>query len=155
MKKFFLSALVVIGALTGQVKASETDVFQVNDAQVNAEFAELNKLENFVVNHEGITYDEVVSNHSELTEGLNASPESFTGLGSTLRGGGEAPLGIPAFIWGCVLGWVGILIVYFVAEDREQTKKALYGCLIGWVGGFILYWIIVIAILGGSAFWAL
>jgi hypothetical protein len=73
---------------------------------------------------------------------------------STLSALTEGALGIPSFIWGCVLGWIGILITYLVTQDSEETKKALYGCLIGWVGGFLLYIIFVVLIFGGSFFWA-
>jgi hypothetical protein len=147
MKKLFLSALVVISALAGQVRASESDVFKVNDAQVNEEFAQLNKIEDFVLSHEGVSYDEMKSQNPELVAGLNESPDSFTGIGSSLRGG-ESPLGIPPFVWGCVLGWVGILIVYFVAEDREMTKKAFYGCLVGGLAGLIIYFVYFVLVLG-------
>jgi hypothetical protein len=78
MKKLFLSALVVISALAGQVRASESDVFKVNDAQVNEEFAQLNKIEDFVLSHEGVSYDEMKSQNPELVAGLNESPDSFT-----------------------------------------------------------------------------
>jgi len=150
MKKLFLSALVVISALTGQVRASESDVFKVNDAQVNQEFAQLNKIEDFVLSHEGVSYDEMKSQNPDLVAGLSESPESFTGMGSTLRGGGESPLGIPPFVWGCVLGWVGILIVYFVAEDKEMTKKAFYGCLVGGLVGLVIYVVYFVLVLGSA-----
>jgi hypothetical protein len=89
MKKLFLSALVVISALAGQVRASESDVFKVNDAQVNEEFAQLNKIEDFVLSHEGVSYDEMKSQNPELVAGLNESPgySSFR-LGLRTRLGG-------------------------------------------------------------------
>jgi hypothetical protein len=142
---------VAVSALTGQVKASESDVFKVNDAQVNQEFAQLNKIEDFVLSHEGVSFDEMKSQNPELVAGLSESPDSFTGMGSSLRGAGEAPLGIPPFVWGCVLGWVGILIVYFVAEDREMTKKAFYGCLVGGLAGLVIY-VIYFVLIAGAAF---
>jgi len=53
----------------------------------------------------------------------------------------ERALGIPGFVWGLVLGVVGILVVYLVTEDKEETKKALYGCIAGallWTGCYFL-----------------
>lgn len=148
MKKLLSIALVLVFTLTGRVMASDADLFKVDDQKINSEFADLNKLENFVNANEGVTLEEVQANHVNVMDGLTENPESFQGMGSTLRGGGESPLGIPPFVWGCVLGWVGILIVYFVAEDREMTKKAFYGCLVGGlVGGviYLLYWLLVLA----------
>ena len=53
----------------------------------------------------------------------------------------EPALGIPGFVWGLVLGVIGILVVYLVTEDKEETKKALYGCIAGallWTGCYFL-----------------
>ncbi len=119
--------------------ASDAELFKVDDQKINSEFADLNKLENYVNANEGVTLEEVQANNVNVLDGLNENPESFQGMGSTLRGGGDSPLGIPPFVWGCVLGWVGILIVYFVAEDREMTKKAFYGCLVGGLVGGVIY----------------
>jgi hypothetical protein len=139
MKKLLSIALVLVLTLTGRVMASDAELFKVDDQKINSEFADLNKLENYVNANEGVTLEEVQANNVNVLDGLNENPESFQGMGSTLRGGGDSPLGIPPFVWGCVLGWVGILIVYFVAEDREMTKKAFYGCLVGGLVGGVIY----------------
>ena len=56
----------------------------------------------------------------------------------------EPALGIPGFWWGCVLGPVGILVVYLVTEnDKEEVKKALYGCIVSgvfWVAWEVFWW---------------
>jgi hypothetical protein len=131
MKKLLSIALVLVLSLTGRVMASDAGLFKVDDQKINSEFSDLNKLENFVNANEGVTLEEVQANNINDLDGLNENPESFQGMVSTLRGGGDSPLGIPPFVWGLCLGWVGILIVYFVGEDRELTKKAFYGCLGG------------------------
>ncbi len=59
----------------------------------------------------------------------------------------EAPLGIAPFLWGCVLGWVGLLVVYLVTDgDKAQTKKALTGCLVGTGVEVALYLVLYFAI---------
>ncbi len=63
----------------------------------------------------------------------------------------EDVLGIPAFWWGCVLGWVGILIVYLVTEDKEAAKKALWGCLVGSAVGIIFYFVLWGALFASAA----
>jgi hypothetical protein len=139
MKKLLSIALVLVFTLTGRVMASDAELFKVDDQKINNEFSDLNKLENFVNANEGVTLEEVQANNVNVLDGLNENPESFQGMGSTLRGGGDSPLGIPPFVWGLCLGWVGILIVYFVAEDRELTKKAFYGCLVGGLVYGVIY----------------
>ena len=81
----------------------------------------------------------------QLVAAANLSEENS--LSSSLLDG---PAGIPAFLWGCVLGWIGILVVYLVTEDSDETKKALYGCLIGWGLGFLLYILFVVVLFGGG-----
>jgi len=55
----------------------------------------------------------------------------------------EPALGIPGFVWGLVLGVIGILVVYLVTEDKEETKKALYGCIVGSLLGLGCYFLLV------------
>lgn len=91
-------------------------------------FGELNELDNYLALNEGVTYADLQAAGSELI--ANVSDVSAP-LGQSEKGNGELPLGIPAFWWGCILGWVGLLLVYlFTDKDKEQTKKALTGCLI-------------------------
>ena len=54
----------------------------------------------------------------------------------------DGPVDIPSFIWGCVAGPVGVLVVYLVTEDNDETKKALLGCILWgvFVGGFFVFW---------------
>jgi len=49
-------------------------------------------------------------------------------------------------------GIVGIALVYFIAEDAEETKKALMGCVawtVTWVVFYLVYWLVV-----GATFWS-
>ena len=88
---------------------------------------------------EGITYADLKAMNSELI--VNVSDEAAP-MGAT--GDNDATLGIPAFWWGCVLGWVGILAVYLLTDnDKEQAKKALYGCLVQ-AGVFGIFYVVYI-----------
>jgi hypothetical protein len=107
----------------------------MNEPSINAEFEKLNKLEQYVAAHEGTTLEDVKD--SELTKDLNLD----TNVANTVAAG-DLPANIPAFWWGCVLSWVGVLIVYLVTDkDKDQTKKALMGCLIG-AGIYIIFWVV-------------
>ncbi len=62
----------------------------------------------------------------------------------------EPPLGIPSFLWGCILGVIGILLVYILTDgDKLETKKALWGMLV-WVGVWV---ILYVGVLSSSALW--
>lgn len=113
--------------------------------KINSEFEQLNKIEQYVQNHEGTTLESLKNN--PLLENVKIADNASSSLVSD-----ELPGGIPAFWWGCVLSWVGLILVYVITDkDNAQTKKALLGCLVS--GGlYILWWVFVVAI-GGRNFW--
>lgn len=120
------------------------DHLDFNSNEVQETFSKLSKLEQ-------MHYDNPQASLSELT-----SDADFSGLVieaatiSSVSNAGDLPL-LPAFWWGCILGAIGILLVYLITEDQDQTMKALWGCL-AWVGFWILWWVFWVLILGGS-FW--
>lgn len=116
---------------------TESQVMTFNEQAINAEFEKLNKLEQYVAAHEGVTIEDV--KETELTEDLNLDTNVTNAVVA-----GELPLGIPAFWWGCVLGLLGVLAVYLITDkDKEQTKKALYGCL-AWTVLWAVYYFVVL-----------
>ncbi|WP_337042996.1 hypothetical protein [Emticicia sp. 17c] len=124
---------------------AQVQALKYDEKSINAEFEKLNKLEEYVNANESTTIEDV--QNTELTKDLKLD----SNVTSTVAAG-DLPLNIPAFWWGCVLGLVGVLVVYIVTDqDKDQTKKALYGCLV-WVGVWLLWWIFVVLI-GGGAFW--
>lgn len=122
LKSFFLLAVMAL-TVSGSY-ASKKDVFSFDEAKLNAEFSGLNELESKVKADKNLTYDVLVKSGEADKYNLNAGSMSSPSLGM-----GEPPLGIPSFLWGCVFGVIGILIVYLISEDKEETKKALYGCI--------------------------
>jgi hypothetical protein len=117
---------------------TESQVMTFNEQAVNAEFEKLNKLEQYVATHEGVTIEDV--KETELTENLNLDTNVTNAVIA-----GDLPLNIPAFWWGCVLGLLGVLAVYLITDkDKEQTKKALYGCL-AWTVLWAVYYFLVLA----------
>lgn len=130
---------VAVASLNTETPAvTESQVMTFNEQAVNAEFEKLNKLEQYVATHEGVTIEDV--KETELTENLNLDTNVTNAVVA-----GELPLGIPAFWWGCVLGLLGVLAVYLITDkDKEQTKKALYGCL-AWTVLWAVYYFVVLA----------
>ena len=148
MKKLIFLASFVFAIFTTHAIAGDADLFNLNEDQINAEFAGLNELEQFVMNHEGITLSQLKECNNALALNLNLTNN---GIAALTMISGEPPLGIPSFIWGCVLGWVGILVTYLVTDDKEETLKSLWGCLVQGVTGVVFY-VIFFVVLVSSAF---
>jgi len=147
MKKIFLS-LFFVSVLGFGAFAGNAEVFNLDEQDIQTEFAQLNELEQFVSANEGITLSEISAGNPLLANVGNSA--DILGLLSSLS---EPPLGIPSMLWGFCFGVLGVALVYFVADDREETKKALIGCAIA--GGiYIVFWVVYVLLLG-NAFWIL
>lgn len=130
MKKSIVLFLLFFQSFFSIALTENYSCLTLDEEQISREFAELNQLEKFVAEHEGLSLAELQTNYPQVLENFKDNPENFNGMEKIVRGGGETPLGIPAFIWGCVLGIIGLVIVALVADDRELTKQALYGCIV-------------------------
>jgi hypothetical protein len=132
MKKIF--ALITILALSFTM-AIAAEPINFDAQNIDAEFEQLNKIEKFVQNNEGTTLDNLKSQNSELLTDISIEADSASVVASS-----DLPAGIPAFWWGCVLSWVGLILVYVLTDkDSAQTKKALIGCLVGTGVSVIFY----------------
>lgn len=113
----------------------EESAFVLDQATLDLAFSELDDLESFLAQNEGVTYADLLATGSDLIANISDITAPM-GQGAASD---EPLLGIPAFWWGCVLGWVGLLLVYVLTDkDREQTRKALTGCLISTGVGVVL-----------------
>jgi hypothetical protein len=130
----FLSAI----ASSSHANDSGT-LFTYKAAAVQQEMSGLTKLETYVEQHPGLTYNDLVDQHSDLLDGVRYDVEASLGVMKPVDG----PLGIPSFLWGCVLGWVGILVVYLITNDSEEAKKAFWGCLLQPVAACAVYLIFI------------
>jgi len=142
MKKLLLFASIMLAVFSTRAIAGDAQLFDLNEDKINAEFTELNELEKFVTEHDGITLSQLRESNNALVLNLNLSNNGIAGLMMFE----EPPLGIPSFIWGFCLGWVGLLVTYLVADDKEETKKALIGCLVGtatWVIVYLILWLLL------------
>jgi len=94
-----------------------------------------------VQNNEGTTLDNLKSQNSELLADIKIEADTASVVASS-----DLPAGIPAFWWGCILSWIGLILVYVITDkDNAQTKKALLGCLVG-AGVWVIYYVFVVAI---------
>lgn len=149
--KFFTSLfLLSLFAIAGYAGSDRAELFAVDHQAVNAQMTELNRVENYVNEHPGTTLDALQQQNSSLLNNINLN--SSTAFISS----GDGPAGIPSFLWGCILGWIGILIVYLITEDSEETKKALYGCIAQALTGcllYVLFWVLFWGAAWGGSFW--
>ncbi len=115
-------------------------VTNFDESEIYTAFAEVSDLDQYLATNDSKTYSDVNLENSKLLNGISAS--------TTLpfsQSKDEKALGIPSFLWGCVLGWVGLLIVYLMLENKEETKKALWGCVAGTAVWVVVYVILIAA----------
>jgi hypothetical protein len=137
MKKFLLT-LVTGMFISSLAFAASADLFTYDANQVDQEMAQLQTLEDFVAVNPGVTLSGLQQEENSLLADLNLLTYANGGIAAF---SGEPALGIPSFLWGCILGPVGILIVYLVSEDGDETKKALFGCL-AWGGAWTIFYVV-------------
>lgn len=141
MMKRILFLLIFFGALSTQMFAGSGDLFSYDKEKVNTEMTQLNALEEMVAQNQDLTYDDLLEANSPLVANLNLNANTM--LPGMIN---DMPL-VPAFWWGCVLGPVGILLVYLIEEDKDQTMSALWGCIVG-SASYVAFWVIYAIIWG-------
>ncbi len=120
-------------------------VLTLDESALNEAMQELNVLDEFLNENAGVTYTDLESAESELIIGVENSTAPL-GMDSE----SEPPLGIPSFLWGCILGVIGILLVYILTDgDKDETRKALWGMLV-WIGVWV---ILYVGVFSSAALW--
>lgn len=147
MRRIALAAVLGGGAVWAGNSVNVDNPFTYSRDYVRQEFAPVDEIANYLIKTKNPSLDEIQSTARFSIKELNTDMEAISSIF-------EPPLGIPSFIWGFCLGWVGILIVYLVTEDKDETKKALLGCVVGGLTYFLFYIVLWVWILGNVAFWA-
>ena len=147
IKSLILAGVFAIAGFSGN--ASNSSLFSYDKAAVNAKMNNVSAVETYVNQNDGVTVSSMNADGQQLVAAANLSEENS--LSSSLLDG---PVGVPSFLWGCVLGPLGILIVYLVTQDGDETKKSLYGCIVWGVWFFVLPFIMFGLIgIGGGFLW--
>ena len=146
MKKLFKSTICLMLALiifSAQAMAFVTTANYTKDIEAVAEFeesdiygafAEVDNLVSYLHENDGITYNDLKTENSELI--ANLSSTSALAFSSS-----DTPPIFSAFVWGCLLNWVGMLIVGLTTGfNSQQITKSAWGCLIS-------------SLLWGSSYW--
>ncbi len=136
MKKLLIVFLTVFSV---QAFATSESVF--DQPELGQDFKKLDKIESLVAAQPDLTFDTLKADFPELSSGLS----SETGINQTA---GNMPL-VGPFWWGCILGIVGLLLVYIITDnDKAQLKSALIGCVVG-----TLIWGTAWALSGSFLWW--
>jgi len=143
MKKFLWVAFFCLLFANTNTRASAlSELFSYDETSVSLSLSDVAMLENYVNTHSGVTLSDLVANSSELSKNILLDINFL----NNLSGGNNPVMGIPSFAWGCVLNWVGILIVYMITDgDKVETKKALIGCFVQG-GVIVLFYVVVFAL---------
>jgi hypothetical protein len=133
--------------------AGNSKVFTYDYDKVEQTLSPLKSLESLITD-KNISYKELREMENPLFSILNYNQNNGFGINSL-----EPPLGIPSYLWGACGSFWGILLVYLITEDKEETKKAAYGFIGATaiaIGCTVIYSIVIVgtqfAILGGSVF---
>lgn len=156
MKKFILKSVSLIlvfslvsaqgfGAFAANIinpsPNLDESVFSYDEEMLSSALSELNELDNFIEANNDVTFESLENAGSSLIANIEAgsAPMGMPGAAE----GGESPLGIPSFLWGCVFGVLGVVLVYVLSdEDKAETKKALWGCVASTAVSVVLYMVV-------------
>ncbi len=134
---------------------SYTNMMNTSDNTVIAIDEQLGEIESLISEH-GLTYDEFIAKYPEHAEAVSLSKADV--INSMYAS--DSPLGLPAFLWGFCLGWVGILIVWLVSKDSRNSSAHVRSAVWGCVTAGALYLVVYLALLliygsalGGLYFW--
>lgn len=117
------------------------------EAEIYEAFNDIDELVSLLNETDDVTYETLKANNSVLIE--NVSNSAAVAMSAQEKDG---PPIVSAFLWGCVLNWVGLLVVYLTTDsNKEFTKKAWTGCLVN-TGCYAGIWLIAVLTggLGGA-----
>jgi len=145
MKKLILLSFLACFA-SFSTFASDADLFNLDYNAVQTEFADLDQLSDMVTANSDLTYSSLKLSNENMVSGLNLVAGTTSPFGTF----GEPLLGIPSFLWGCVFGPIGMVVVYIgTDEDKDETKKALWGCIASsatYTVVWIIYYVAVLSV---------
>ncbi len=125
---------------TSITKSEIQSVTEFDESEIYDAFTEVSDLDQYLAQNNDKTYTEISQENATLLNGISSTTTLPFSASSD-----ELVLGIPSFLWGCVFGWVGLLVVYLVLENKAQTKKALTGCVVSTIVGIVFYAVVIAA----------
>jgi hypothetical protein len=123
MAVIFLQLQVFAGS-SFSMSSDDEAIVNFDETEIYASFDQINDLTSYISGND-VTYTDVQNYNSSMVE--NVSSSAALAMNST--NAGDPPI-VSAFLWGCILNWVGIVIVGITTEwDMSQIWKAVWGCV--------------------------
>ncbi|MBN2520465.1 MAG: hypothetical protein JXB17_08175 [Bacteroidales bacterium] len=105
--------------------ASQADLFSYNAEEVEAQFSELTRLENYIEENSSLSFNDIILSSEFANANISNELGNSMASGFTLD---EMDWG--GFLWGFCCGPCGVLIVYLQKDKR--TNERMISSLIGW-----------------------
>jgi len=132
------SAQAMAFSTIGSAMISDQEVATVtgfDETEIYNAFTEVNSLVSYVQENDGITLGDLETTNNELVSNISSS------AAIAFASSDERPPIFSAFIWGCLLNWVGMLIVGLTTDfDGQQITKSAWGCLINSLLWGVSWW---------------
>lgn len=119
MKKYFLFTIALF--VSCFVFAGNAELFKVDEQALNNEFSDLTTLENYVIDNNFISLNEIKSNNIFDLSGFNVSSLAMTS-------NSDYTFQWEGFLWGFLCCPVGFFVIA-INEDRDHDQKISY-----WIG---------------------
>jgi len=150
MKKFLILASMLILIGVGKSMAGQAGLFSYDAVTIENQMAQLDQLEGYVMDNPGITLSQMAAEGNTLAS-LGSDPNGINGFNLI----NEKVFGIPSFLWGCLFSVAGVALVYFVGQDKAETKSAIIGCVVEGVlwAGWVIVWRVVLGNVGWGWGW--
>ena len=135
MKKSIILTSLIVFLFAGTSFAEDPDLFSYDKGAVDVEMATLNELEQYVLRNPGVSLSALKEAGIPLANSISEL-HTYSPMNQMHNG----PFEIDGFLWGCCLGPAGVLVVYIITEDMNETRGALIGCIVGTalIGGAII-----------------
>jgi hypothetical protein len=105
---------------------AKTADLKVEKSEIEKEFASVSSLEQYLLAHPNADLETIKTENPELLAGVELEASTKVSMAPQEK----MPL-VSGFWWGCVLGIIGLALVYFITEnDKSEVKSALWGCLV-------------------------
>ncbi|NOZ47682.1 MAG: hypothetical protein GXO79_13010 [Chlorobi bacterium] len=123
MKKLILIGLLTVFILNARIYAGNADLFNYNEAAIEAEFAQLNTLENYVSNYD-VTLNELKANNSFILTELHLNNIEMQNPLDLMFGFEDIDWG--SFAWGFCCWPIGIFTVLLKDEKGSDSKMSYF-----------------------------
>jgi hypothetical protein len=140
MKRFFILAALALTFSGQNLMADDLSLFDLDIDKVNTELAQVEELDQYLNENSEATFADLKLQNNALIN--NVSDQAMMSPAMAKR---HRVFGIPSWVWGCVFGVAGVAVVYFISDNKDETKEALWGCVGASVVGIILYFAVFAA----------